>query len=235
MFGELDTGQPQTGLFNQKSMVDLMEITPELAEFLGILIGDGYLDKTRGRVIISGNLQRDTIYLEKYVKVLIENLFDVKCISWKQIHKNCFYLAFYSRKIVDELIAMNLSKTEIPQIILSKNKEIKQAFMRGLADTDFGLYFASTWGKKRSYPHISTTFSNEKFVFQIKSLLTEFGIGVTINPSVRKYATKIYKQWDIHINGKKNLELWLNNIGFSNPRILNRLAMWKEKGFCNVY
>jgi intein/homing endonuclease len=212
----------------------MFKLTEDFAEFLGILIGDGYLDQKRGRVIISGNLNRDATYLKTHVKNLIKQIFGIKCISWKQEHKGCFYLAFYSKSIIDELSALSISKTKIPEFIIKSDKRIKAAFMRGLADTDLSLYFyKGTSRKKHSYPIICSTFSNEPFIFQIKELLAEFNIKANVYPRITRYKTKTYPQWDIQIFGKKNLELWLEDIGFFNARILNRIAIWKKQGYCN--
>jgi hypothetical protein len=52
----------------------ILNINTDIAEFLGILIGDGYLDKQRERIIISGNLLCDSKYLKSHVKKLIESL-----------------------------------------------------------------------------------------------------------------------------------------------------------------
>lgn len=212
----------------------MQNLTEEFAEFVGVLVGDGYLDKDRGRVIISGNLEKDSNYLNVYVKPLIETLFQIKCLQWKQKSKNCFYLAFYSKNIIGKLVSMGIKKTEIPDFILQCNYAVKSAFLRGMSDTDFCIYFQKGSSRKlHSYPMICSTFSSEKLVLQLVSILSEFGINANIYPRVSRHKTKSYRQWNIQIFGKKNLDFWTKEIGFRNDRILNRIALWKRQGYCN--
>jgi hypothetical protein len=117
---------------------------------------------------------------------------------------------------------------------MQSEAKIKAAFMKGLADTDFTVYFKK--GKSRiahSYPIIASTFSSEKLAIKIKKILAEFKIKANIYSHTTKYENKIYQQWDIQIYGRKNLELWVKSIGFSNPRMNKRLNIWRKYGYRN--
>ena len=55
-----------------------------LAEFIGIVLGDGYIQSYRKgtkisthRVAIAGNSKKDFVYLKKYLTPLIKELFDI--------------------------------------------------------------------------------------------------------------------------------------------------------------
>ena len=211
----------------------MLKLTKELAEFLGILIGDGYLDLARNRVIITGNIKKDKLYLSNYVKNLIENLFQVKTIFWKQENKGAYYLCLNSVKIISKLKELNLEKTSIPSIIMRSNKNMKANFLRGLADTDFTIYFKKGKNRKlHSYPVICSTFNSKFLVSKIKSLLSELGIRANIYAQKRYIANKFYNQYDIQIYGRKNLDIWLKNIGFNNARIFKKINLWRRQGFC---
>jgi intein/homing endonuclease len=204
----------------------MLKLSPELAEFLGILIGDGYFDVARNRVIISGNLRKDAKYLTNYVKPLIEDLFSVRTISWKQENKGAKYLCFYSKPIIAELKRFDLKKTDIPKSILRGSKNAKASFLRGLADTDFSVYLRES---RKNYPNISSTFSSGILVLQIKKLLKEFGIRANIYFQRRLINDKFYNQYNVHIYGKKNLDLWLKEIGFRNERNLSKIRLLNSK------
>ncbi len=114
--------------------------TPELAEFLGIMLGDGHLSHFQIVVTLG---TKELSYAE-YIVQLIEKLFGVK--PKIGVRKNGFkdvYLG--SRCLVDWLQREGLvfnkvrSQVAVPQWIFKKNDYIRY-FLRGLFDTDGSIY-----------------------------------------------------------------------------------------------
>jgi len=155
----------------------LNKITPDLAEFLGIMVGDGniYYNKKKRtyRFVITGHSENDFIFLTKYVKNLVFGLFGKKPNIWHYKKKKAIGIALYSRQIIDSLISLGLmpgkksQSVEIPRVILDGNKEIKAWFLRGLADTDFCVTFRNS---RKKYPVIIGNTSSRILAYQIKKL-----------------------------------------------------------------
>jgi len=82
---------------------------------------------------------------------------------------------------------------------------------------------------RKNYPNISSTFSSGILVLQIKKLLKEFGIRANIYFQRRLINDKFYNQYNVHIYGKKNLDLWLKEIGFRNERNLSKIRLLNSK------
>ncbi len=205
----------------------------KLAEFIGIMLGDGNINTKNNnyRIVITGHSEEDYDYLIKYVKPLIKDLFKLKANLWRHKNKNAIAIATYSKELTNELISYGLSagpKTmEIPNIV-KNNKVYTAKFIRGLADTDFSITFMK---KTHSYPVITANFSKEKFTKEIKEMLTKFNIKANIYKTSRNINNKVYILYQIDIYGKYNLDKWLKNIGFSNPKHLTKIAIWKKLGY----
>lgn len=213
-------------------------MTEELAEFLGIMVGDGniYVSKNGNyRVIISGHLENDFSYLTSHVKGLVEKLFNKKPSFWRFGNKKSFALSFSSKEIVSFLIDLGLkvgkkSQTvEIPKVILgSDDLNIKSSFLRGLFDTDGSVVFKN---KRKNYTIIDLTVSSEKLAYQVKELLKEFNITSSIAVIRRPKSFSKVNQYTLRIYASRNFDLWMKYIKFSNENHLSRIFVWKKLGF----
>ena len=208
----------------------------KFSEFFCIMLGDGniYSNSKNGnhRIVITGHSEEDYVYLVEYVKPIIKKLFGFNASLWKHKNKNAIALAVYSKSFVNSLLKYGLvagPKTmKIPKFVL-KNKRQLASFLRGVGDTDFSVVFTK---KKHSYPMITASFSNLVFVQKIKDLLFRFNINSNIYEVSKTIKGKTYLEYQIDIYGEKNLYSWLKYIGFSNPKHLTKIAVWKKFGFC---
>lgn len=204
------------------------------SEFLGIMLGDGNIYSKNGnhRIAITGHSEEDYVYLVNYVKPLIKTLFGFDASIWKHKNKNAIVLAVYSKELIKNLISYGLvagPKTmEIPSYVLSNKKQLAK-FLRGIADTDFCILFEK---KKHSYPLITASFSNFIFIQKIKILLLKFNITSSIYKVLKNIKGKVYTQYMINIYGRQNLKMWEKYIGFSNPKHLTKIEVWKKLGYC---
>jgi len=220
------------------------ELTPELAEFIGIVIGDGNIyTKDRFELTIVGHMQEDKEYHEKIISKLFKDLFNINVKSEVKYFKNgtCRRTRIKSKAVISFLIRTiglksgKKQEVEIPkQIKNSENEEVIYSFIRGLADTDFTIKFKTRYKKKNYYPIIIGNLSDKKLVYQLKSLLEKIGFHSHIEnrktyDDIRK---KNYFTYAINIVGKENLKKWMQKIGFKNKRHLVRYNVWKLKGYC---
>ena len=222
-------------------------LSEDLAEFVGIIIGDGHLNyevREKSRfysVTISCNFTEDMEYFKNIINPLFEELFNANMSIIKSKNWNYFNAVKCSKSIVNFLnfnfsipIGNKTSNIEIPRAIMSSNSSIKAAFIRGLVDTDFSLSF-----KKRkwfhSYPTIKCSLKSKNIICQLNNVLTEFGFKTSLALNERNYDKRFnihYERHSIYLSGKKNLEKWISLIGFNNPRLLSKYLIWKTFGFC---
>lgn len=203
-----------------------MKITKELAEIIGILIGDGYIYRKNRKYQIGfcGNPITDKELFNKLQK-LIE-------IEWNKktkikIRAGGLRLVFNSKEICNFLIE-NLriphgngkcEKVFIPEIIASDWKLAKYA-IKGIMDTDGTIFVSKKPGIER-YPTIEITTTSPKLAKQLREILLqqEFRVG-----NIRKSLSKLSKRtaYRVPLYGKENVKKWLNKIGFSNKYKENR-------------
>lgn len=165
----------------------------------GSVIGDGSF-YTRPKI---GDY---TIEVEQKNKEWLENLSEEflsefgKFKEPKEKRVGIWRLRIHSKKIFQQLKKM---VQEFPENILKSNTESKKKFLQGIFDSEGSVHktkFRITFSNK-----------NETIIETVKSLLKEFGI---------KYGKTRKEKWGVQvipINGKQNLILFQNLIGFTHP------------------
>ena len=197
-------------------------MSEDLAEFLGIMVGDGHLGKYRepqNTIVICGNI-RDKKYYENYVNDMILRLFNIKFNYTFQKSRNAILLRKNSKAIfyfLTEVIGLPTNRKdsiEIPNHILSDAKKIKISFLRGLVDADFCLIAKF---KPNLYPVIQASFKSKRLVDQCSGLFNELGIKNSVQTERIYYSkrNKTYIGQRIYLNGWKRVEKYVNIVGFS--------------------
>ncbi len=115
----------------------------QLAEFVGIMLGDGNLDRNRVKISLD---KRGTNYI-RYVKHLFKALFGVELKQVNVLNTNQTHLHYYNNCLVNDLLKYGLkrgdkirNKIRIPQWI-KFNLNYSRSCIRGLIDTDGCIYF----------------------------------------------------------------------------------------------
>lgn len=209
-------------------------LTLELAEFVGIMVGDGHIGTYKSRstgkksythyeLDISGN-SRDLQYYEQFVNDLFLKLFNTKFNITINSKKNCVRLRKDSKVIYQFLTKrMNLpprkDNVSIPDCILKSDLKIKAAFIRGLADADFCL--TSRLGY---YPRIRGASKSEILIRQVRQVLEELGIQSCYTKEIEYYAKRnqTYIRHGIYVNGFSRVEKYMALVGFSNEHSLRK-------------
>ncbi len=196
-------------------------LSPELAEFVGIIMGDGYLynGKNKFTIGIVGHPINDYGYFE-YVQKLIFRLFN-KETKIKKVGRG-LRIIFDSKEIFIFLAKNFIScygkdkceKIEIPEVIL-KDWKLARHTIRGLTDTDGSIFFCNKPGSPH-YPSIEITTSSKILAEQLREILIKRRFRVA---NIWSYKSKLGKRttYKVPLNGVNNLKLWMNDIGFSNP------------------
>ncbi len=222
-------------------------LNENLAEFVGIVIGDGHLhhqirrDSNFYSLTISCNFTEDMDYFNNVINPLFEKLFNTKLSVIKNKKLNYFNAVKCSKSVVNFLnlnfsipIGNKTSDIQIPQSILKSNNSIKAAFIRGLVDTDFSLTFQK---KKQfhNYPIIKCSLKSKNIICQLNGVLAEFGFKTSLALNEKNFDKRFdvyYERHSIYLSGKNNLEKWISLIGFNNPRLYSKYLIWKNFGFC---
>lgn len=204
----------------------LLKINEDIAEFVGALIGDGYIYTNKNKYIIgfTGNPITDKEYYE-YLRRLIN-------IAWKKevkikLRGRGIRIVINSKNIVNFLIneiqikhGINKSESVVIPEVMTKDWSLTKLVIRGIVDTD-GSVFVSKKPGIDMYPSIEITTSSPELAFQLRNILLSRGFRVA---KIWSYKSKLSKRisYKVPLNGLENVDKWLKEIGFSNPYKLKR-------------
>lgn len=189
----------------------------ELAEFVGILLGDGSL--TNAHVTITLNGEADSQYIP-FVTNLGNQLFGSKPKSFKHKHDKAITLYYNGVNLVHYLKAIGLrvgnkvkQQVGVPTWIKS-SKVYSAACVRGLMDTDGGVFLHRYKVNNKLYCYKKISFSNRSI-----PLLTFMANTLQSLAFTPKMITNIpnKKVWLYNTN---EVQKYLEIIGTHNPRLL---------------
>jgi len=196
-----------------------------LAEFVGILLGDGSLSiygtkKKYYRLKISFNSRDDKEYIF-YVKNLIRELFSEEAILKYRENENTADLYLFKREIIRSLVDIGLvlspkwNRAIIPECLI--NSDLDVFVLRGYFDTDGCVAIINNNGIK--YPRLEMKVSpspmQKQFIKILQKYHFHFGVYDIGKGKVR-----------IQMNGIKQLRKWSNLIGFSNKKNMDKSLLF---------
>ena len=206
----------------------------ELAEFIGILSGDGYINFDNRKysyiIEVAGNKILDKDYLENYATNLIKKLFNVNPSIYLKKNQNTRYVRILSKGIFNYLLKIGFKKGKKEQISIPKwiknNDEFMIYFIKGLADTDFSLVLVKKPSIKfEYYPIVSLKMKSKILVKEVGNFLKKEGFKINIiedeiQKDKRGYNDSVTSS--LRISGRSNLEKWIKQIGFRNKKHLDK-------------
>lgn len=179
------------GQFNKDLLSHPKEIrkprkSVDLAEFVGIVLGDGGI--TKSQVIISLDPKTDGEYIA-FVTYLFTKLFGVKpSIYSKGMGASVVKVTISRVKLVNFCRSIGLKVgnklkqgLDIPEWI-KKRESFKISCIRGLMDTD-GCFFVERHkikGKTYCYPRTAITSYSEQLCYSVSTILKELGFSPRI-------------------------------------------------------
>lgn len=209
---------------SHRKRVSLPKKSALLAEFMGIMLGDGGINND-WQANITLNANADAAYAVKIV-AMIRELFDVEPAVRKRKDRNTLVISISSTTVVDYLVSLGLvrgnkiqGKARIPAWI-ERNKSYRTTCVRGLVDTDGCLYTHVHKVAGKQYKNIGLCFSNhaEGLIDGVASAFEQFGIV----PHISNTGTRIY------LYSEEAVARYLSVFGTSNPRIQNVYQTWKR-------
>lgn len=215
------------------------------AEEAGLHAGDGSLYSRNGKpnyiYAIGGDPKEEKEYYDFFMKELFKKLYNIEVkpqllmaghIYGFMVRSKAIYT--FKSKVLKFPEGEKTSVVEVPVQILDGEDTVKQAFIRGLTDTDFSYNFGKKHKSIHYYPTIIGSFASKNLVMQTKKMLKELDFhvgGFTVQRKNRKVAPENI----LWVKGKKQTEKWIQEIGSNNPKHKTKIAVWQKFGFCPPY
>ncbi|HLC60846.1 MAG TPA: LAGLIDADG family homing endonuclease [Candidatus Nanoarchaeia archaeon] len=220
-------------MISTKLNSESFKIDENLAEFYGILIGDGCISKfknqgrTHHAIRIDGNSLTDIQYYNNHLKKLVEGIIhrEVK-IKFRKVG-NCIFIMFEYKNFavfLNNYLKFPFGKKGNISINeeFIKNQQFLIAILRGLFDTDGCLYFTKNNSKDRSYPIIEISTHSSALVNQLYQVFCKFGFKVKIS----------HFKDSVKLHGKDNLIKFMKFVGTNHPDKLSKFNYWRKFGYC---
>lgn len=192
-----------------------------LAEFIGIMLGDGNISPYNIGITLSSEEKE---YIQ-YVCKVIQKLFGVlpkiskhKLLKAVSIIVNRKLLVNFCQEIGFKMGNKVKNQVDIPAWI-KENKTFARECIRGLFDTD-GCFFNHSYTvreKRYSYFKIAFTNASAPLVSSVAKTLINFGFHVRIS--------KNYK--DVRIEDNQYVRKYIEEIGSNNHKHLQKIKKWK--------
>ncbi len=204
----------------QRHNVSFPKYSAELAEFVGILLGDGGISKYQ--ITITLNWQNDHEYLY-FVQQLCLRLFTVECRVIKRAKESVGNIVISRRDLVEFFVHMGLvvgnkvrQQVRVPAWIIDDPDYIK-CCIRGLVDTDGSFYVDR-------HTHATTTYFNGGLNFTNRSLpLLSF---VKHNLEKIGFHPTQKTPYSIFLRRESEIHRYFEIIGTSNQKHFNKFQKY---------
>ena len=206
-----------------------MPLNENLCEFLGALIGDGFIgnygDRNQQYIIqMTGDKRLDAEYFNYLTQIIKENL-NPKHISLRKPKGNTLRLTIYSKDIYKffrnrfDFPSGRKDAITIPNEILNNEKYLRKT-IRGIFDTDGCVFWDKRKRYKNPYPRITLETKSKALNNQLAAYLSGY---FKIRNAKRKRV--LGTTYLIEIYGQLQFKKWLELIGFSNKRHLKYMPL----------
>lgn len=201
---------------NNKKRVNLpSKYSSELAELIGILLGDGSVEKYYTRIYL--NLIADNGYEVRIIKIIKKIFPKISICVMKRPKRGTREIQISSKEISDYLFKIGFnSKTRTVPSWIQKNDKFSRGTVRGLFDTEGSMgikYFKSKKGMC-IYKQLTFTNRNQNLLSFVEKSLSRFHFSPTKN-----------SKKNIYLSNKKDIERYFEIIGTSNPKLEKKLKM----------
>jgi len=203
----------------------------KLALIYGILLGDGCLSKVRDKfyfISMVGNIHDDLEFFEKIVVPCLKHFTKNTTKIKRRVKEGTIEILFTDKELFSLLSGIGFpvgkkgTKLFIPAAFNSSLKYIIQGYFA----TDGCLVITNNNGTL--YPRIEFSSISKQLLSQVLKYLLSIGMKGKIYVS-HKYPNKSWNTlYRIQFNGKTNLEVFREKIGFINPKHQRKYEKWKK-------
>lgn len=228
---------------NVKRITFPQTLTKELAEDIGWQIGDGCISAKNSHYLfkLAGDPREEKEFYDNVVSPTKTRLFNFpfkpKIVSDKNsygIEMRNKALVYFYHKIIGLPLAPKINIT-IPSIILDSEEEIIASCIRGIFDTDGGLFLRKKRREVHHYPSLQLESVSKQLILDVERSLKSMNINCCATyDKIRKPTAYGYVRTynRICIEGKRKLDKWMDIIGFRNQKHVTKYHIWKGFGIC---
>ncbi len=210
------------------------KITKELAEEVGWHVGDGSMNyynnkgKLRGIYQLRGHIEDDKPHYVERVKPIFKLLYDIDISLRKMPSTRVFGFQIWNDDLIrfKQKLGLPLGKKfdiSIPSLFF-ENKDLKISIIRGLFDTDGGIYLEKK--NKKLYPRMEMRTISIKLSEQLLQILSELGFRVTRHSELFNKDAKRQRAYVISIRGVKMFHKFIENIRPKNPKHIKKYNLF---------
>jgi len=203
---------------NSEKKIKIPVLDKYLANFLGILAGDGHVSDYCYEVSVVGDKDLDKQFLSKHVFCLFEKLFGLE--PHFKLQDNALTCRVYSKKLMELLnktynvpLRKKKNKLHIPNVIL-KNKILLKSYLRGVFDTDGSFH-----RHHKNTAAVEIISGDVNFLEEIKQSLT----SLDFNPCKSGKSVYLYRSNEIH--------RFFREISSDNEKHLKKYHFYKTRGY----
>ena len=205
-------------------------ISKELAEEIGWHIGDGSMNfyKNRGKLKgfyqLRGHIEDDKDHYEKRIKPLFEKLFGIKINLREMPSTRVFGFQIWNDDLIEFKKKFNLPlgkkyNVTIPKKLLT-SKNLKKSVIRGIFDTDGGIYLQIK--NKKLYPRLYITTISFKLSEQLLESFDQFGLRATRYSQLYNKDFNRKRSYIITIRGVNMFHKFMKEISPKNPKHIKK-------------
>ncbi len=187
--------------------------TEELAELLGLLVGDGHLSQYQVSLSTNSITDRDHA---AFVRTLFEKVTSVPVIMTTLRSENTITLVASSKALVTRLNNLGMplgnkiaSGLRIP-LWVKANRKFAGAFIRGLFDSDGSVFLDRHLIKGKRYESIGWTITSKSPSLLVD--MVELLRCLDFSPTHRE------SQWAVYLRKKENIIRFFREIKTHNPK-----------------
>jgi hypothetical protein len=187
----------------------------QLAEFVGIMLGDGGMSPYQLSVTLHSVDDRE---YGTFVHELMFELFNVKPSVYYRKDAQAHSVVLARRKVVDYMCSLGLvtgnkvdQKIKVPEWVL-ENEAYSLACLRGLMDTDGSVYLHKYQVNKKQYQYKKLCFSSASAPLRkdVQFILHRFGSAATCSGT------------NVRIDAIADVKRYMKVVGTHNPKHLKR-------------
>lgn len=214
-------------------------MSPELAEEIGIHIGDGSLlirpDSGHYEYYIC--LSTEEREYMKHACELMQSLYSLKGHVREEQGSRSLLALFSSKQLALWKLSIGLpsgrkGQIDIPEYVLTSKFVLD--CIRGIFDTDGSFTFKKSYKDVHYYPVIKLTVKSRVLISRIHGILSKSGFTTYthFDEKVKSSTGTISIEHSLFVSGKESLELWMRKIGSQSLTHISKYLIWKEFGFC---
>lgn len=194
--------------YNNARVIDLPSLSGDLAEFCGVMLGDGHISPAQ--ILITVNINTDSLYVP-YLQDLLERMFHFRPRVTSVKYGSTVDLYITSAHLVRELRKIGLyssnkvrDQVSIPDWIL-RSPAYKRRFLRGFFDTDGSIY------RLKHFNAVQMSFSNLSvpLLEGTRQLLLDLG-----------YHPSRFSGHSVYLTRQEDIRTYIREIGFGNLKHL---------------